>query len=874
MSRRVVPVAWALAGKRPGDKSDYRLLAGNAPDGDDRALADHVWAALPVNPQLAGVPGPGEVPWVTVIPGHDASGDWLAVTVTDATADRDAVGRPSVAIRQVRISYPDVAKARAGYQALYAAVPAAEEMATPLAFHLAPGSGGRPVALALADDRCFDRAATLASLVLDGDVMITMTTEAMLPLIARLAELDQVMALLPFGMRAGTAMATWYDGTAQADADSAATRPPRYRLAYGPFPAHGQPAAPLGERPPPPASDIALAYLRELRAARAELGGPALIAHLEAHRDALAPAGQEHREREQAQALEILRSLRDPGRVVAAIRDGQPNLERILNARRRASDRLTQADRDAIDEYLVTQDDRAARQVVLDAWSERTALVAARAVLSRLARFGDPGPGAWEIYEWSVRAGEDEAFLASLAQCRTSDGRAVPEGLVARFLMAVTEPRPGNLPALRAELWRRPELARAVLGYSLRGAQVDRRWLGWLAPAPGESAPTWLAPYTTLAMAPASRADPGALVAEPEDLALIASFACRRDPDSEVAGPWWPVLLRFAGGDPNADAARERRARGVIIALVDALDEPAPTLALAIRLDTLRLYLTRPVRLPLDNAAECLRYLGELWALWSRPPIEADRAVLVSRLLSRAARQLASAPSRECLVDGAVVMLRDVADDVRVQLSREVGTGIAAVLMAAPELMADPRLEEDWWARVERVCEGVRSPKARLAAALRDPAASPEDIAVRMGHAAIGGMSAEEMLALTGQWLASRESRELGALLQIAEGVLRLYPAASQAGGPGQASPPGLLDPVRYISHLAELLPPPGPGPKHAPVPAQQPGQPPEPPPSWSRRRWRREPQPNDLWKPNTRRSRATADSTIRLRHGVVTAAW
>ena len=742
MSRQVTPLAWALAGKLPGDKSDYRLLACGAPDGDERALAGQVWAAVPSIPQLAGLPGPGALPWVTFVPqpyepspqdrqdrpdgqdSHDGGLRWLAVTVTEGTAERDAVGRPAVAVRHVRLAFADVAGASAGYQDLYAAVPSAADLADLRTVTLGASSALRAVASALASPEDFERAARLAALVLDGDAVVTTTEDALLPVAARLAELDRVMALLPYGMRAGLAVATWYDGTAHGGGLPGDTEPVVYQFAYGPFPTRGQAVAPCGAEVPPPGTTTALAYLEELRAARAEAGTVKLVAYLGGYQTALRPDNAE-------QALEILRSLRDPRRVITAIHDHSVTVEQAAHARQYIASRLHLEERDALDEHLLAHAGHAAVQDILSSWTERSAPLAARALLSRLGSSTQPGQvsqlAQW-FYEAAVRSGADEEFLVVLAHGRNSEGKVVPDQFAARLLALLLVPEPGGLPAVRAEVWRRSGLARVLLRQALDGDTVRQAWLDWLVPGPGEAAPEWL--------------------------------------------PAYPLLVRPRSPHPKV-----------------------------IRQDTLRLYVGLPARgLPLTGPGPtCRQYLDALWELWSQPPLDADRAGLTVGLL-QGVHALLEGFSIPGLVDGVVELLRSVVADDRVPLTGDVAEEIAILIAGLPLLMTDPRLNADWWARVERIRPGVRAPDIRLRAAVKDRDASAVDIAVHMGEAAGGGLPPEELLAITAHWFGDgRSITETAAMLQIIEGVVRLRrgDAIGQEAG-------------KYMATLRQLLDQPG----------------------------------------------------------------
>lgn len=261
-------------------------------------------------------------------------------------------------------------------------------------------------------------------------------------------------------------------------------------------------------------------------------------------------------------------------------------------------------------------------------------------------------------------------------------------------------------------------------------------------------------------------AGPGDLEADPEDLALIALFALRDAPVPVLVGSWWPVLLRMAQGDPAGRAAAQ--ARVDLAALTEAADlGPEPPRSAAVRLDTLRLYVgLDPRYLPLTiGASSCQRYLAALWEQWSQLPTDKDFTTLIVRLLG-------SLPEGS-FGEEALALLRDVVIDDRIPFDRVVADAVAGIV-ASRGLTDDPRLTEDWWARVERLRPDVRAPWVRLRAALRRPDTDPVDLAVLMGHTAASGASPEELHRITGRWAASRTSAEVTAMLRIVSGVIRL----------------------------------------------------------------------------------------------------
>src|SRR5262249_34582101 len=127
---------------------------------------------------------------------------------------------------------------------------------------------------ALGDPAVFDRAARLAALLVAGEVVITLRDTQPLPMTERLAIFDQVASLLPFGIRAGIALATWHDGTQASP----------FRLAFGPFAARGQVVAADAKEIPPPSRGPAGDYLAALGSLREQGAVTDMLGYLAEYR--------------------------------------------------------------------------------------------------------------------------------------------------------------------------------------------------------------------------------------------------------------------------------------------------------------------------------------------------------------------------------------------------------------------------------------------------------------------------------------------------------------------------------------------------------------------------------------------------------------
>lgn len=792
MTGRVVRAPrWALLGKPTGGKEDYRILHGTPGLGHDRA-----WSGVPSTPQLGGRPGPGRLPWVTFTP-HLADGHhWMAITVIDATNVRDSVGRPVVSIRYAELPFTELARDGARYLALYQAVPSVTAMRAadpngPLALDI-EGTGSLAEDVFAADAAAFDRAAGVAALLLGGEVLIVLGGSDLVTLEARLQEFDQILALLPFGLRASATLASWHDGT----------QPTAFRLAFGEFAFRGQTVIGRTGQVPMPDDRAAVAYLEALLRQREVYGTTRVLEHLGGYRwpqerpvgatDVMTPAEE---------AREIPGELADPGLILSAVRDGRASPGRVAAARELAADRFDAATSDELESYLLAQGGSVAGQSVLSGWSRRTAALAATVVLEELARLaeGEQSPAAWRLRAYAAGNGADDQFLAALAEGRTGPGAEVPPERIAACLDG-NPPGARELPLLRETVLSRPALARVLLHRALNTDQGPEGWLGWLNPL-AEDAPVWLRRYSVLfgprnaalpLPAPGASADD-----ESEDLALIAWFGGRTWWLSRLADEWWPHLFTLArprlvapgsrdagpsgSGSPPAD-----RASGILVDLVRALlPEPVREIRKGaprsrwtlshVRSDTLGLYCgLPPARYPIRaRAADALAYLDALWDVWSSPPAVGDAEILTARLLTgifRGSQEFLRDASRR---GSALVLLRAVIDD-RPPLSDIVADAIARVLLTAPYLYTDPGLTEAWWASVERRRPDVRTPIIRLRAAVADPKADPADVAFFIGRAAGRGSDHAQIAEIAGGWVARYRPAEQRAIFRIIQGVVQL----------------------------------------------------------------------------------------------------
>ncbi|QXJ22430.1 hypothetical protein AGRA3207_003426 [Actinomadura graeca] len=214
-----VTAGWALFGKRPGSSDDYGVLNSSREPFTKAGFA-RILRRYGLGTPPAHRTGEGALPWVTISWVGEAPDRHLGMSVEDWTEHRDGSGRPVAFTKYICVPYQEVEAAPVSYGALYR-----ELLRLDLPMDGEPpggASGGRvtlvppeysPADLARDIDR-FDRDKVMrtAALLLDGRVDVVHAGEASLQ--DRLAFLDAVAALLPYGYRADFTGATWATGTA------------------------------------------------------------------------------------------------------------------------------------------------------------------------------------------------------------------------------------------------------------------------------------------------------------------------------------------------------------------------------------------------------------------------------------------------------------------------------------------------------------------------------------------------------------------------------------------------------------------------------------------------------------------------------------
>lgn len=203
---------WAVWSKHPGTRDDYSVLAcSDTFSKTDFAKIISRYAAG--TPDTRAVQGPGGLPWVTVswVGVDDALR--LGLALTDQTEHVDGVGRPITRTRYFCVPYEQLRRDAVSYTALYKAV----RQVTSLP------DAGQPVSLAVPrlttadllasvlDDCKIDQrvVGATAALLLDGPVTVVQAEGSTVE--ERLAFIDAVASVLPYGYRAKFTAGTWAD---------------------------------------------------------------------------------------------------------------------------------------------------------------------------------------------------------------------------------------------------------------------------------------------------------------------------------------------------------------------------------------------------------------------------------------------------------------------------------------------------------------------------------------------------------------------------------------------------------------------------------------------------------------------------------------
>jgi hypothetical protein len=265
---------WAWISKDPAVGIGYGVLKASAGDVDFGALVGRYVPGSPNSstPENA----PDAPPWLTLGPADDSHRDVLmSVSVRDAWKERDHTGRPVWPQRLFALRFADLAAAEASYQTIWEAVRGAEipdRDRAPLPLSIRPQS---PAALLpLFEEYGFGTIAALAAALLDGPVAVA--DAGQLAREDRLAILDAVAALLPYGLRADLSVSSSVNNTVQHG----------IRLVFANFANEGQQLLSLVDKTHAHGSKLSQQYLDQLLERKQACGLPDLLDHLWAFRQA------------------------------------------------------------------------------------------------------------------------------------------------------------------------------------------------------------------------------------------------------------------------------------------------------------------------------------------------------------------------------------------------------------------------------------------------------------------------------------------------------------------------------------------------------------------------------------------------------------
>lgn len=311
MAETQISADWAWISKDPAEGIGYSVLATSANDVDFRPFIGSYVAGSPssTTPRDA----PDAPPWVTFGPTatkHD--GVLMSVSIRDWWEDRDSAGRPVWPQRLFVMRFDDLANAGASYQTLWAAAQDKEisrHEAAPLPLTVSGQAAGT---LAATIERYgLAQLGALAAALLDGPVVVC--DAAGLPRDERLAVLDAIAALLPYGFRADLSASSVVDNTLKHG----------IRLVFADYSGSGQRLRSLRTPAPPPDSELGRHYLATLEEKAASCGPQAVVDYLWTFR---APCSFKH----PGAALAILSELDFYGGFRRALREGRAPRDQVL----------------------------------------------------------------------------------------------------------------------------------------------------------------------------------------------------------------------------------------------------------------------------------------------------------------------------------------------------------------------------------------------------------------------------------------------------------------------------------------------------------------------------------------------------------------
>lgn len=205
-----VDVGWALWGKQQGTRIDYSVLACSTEPLSETEF-NHVLTHFVAGTPSAEPNRPDSLPWVIVSRVGVGDQPYLGLSIQTPAGTSDAAGRPAISTSYFCIPYAAISGAPVTYSGLYqrlrhdVQLPHQNSALIPLRV---PRLDPRAIASDV-DQLGESVVVATAALLLSGPVSIVGAEAARLE--ERLAFVDAVAALLPYGYRTAYTAATWSD---------------------------------------------------------------------------------------------------------------------------------------------------------------------------------------------------------------------------------------------------------------------------------------------------------------------------------------------------------------------------------------------------------------------------------------------------------------------------------------------------------------------------------------------------------------------------------------------------------------------------------------------------------------------------------------